>query len=163
VSYLPFMLATACHLPQLQARTVATECQPASGQSYPTMALPNVTPPLRCCRPALPAGKSTLLVALLHFLLQQRGKQGSPLRDSRILVAAHTNVAVDRVLLGEAGGWVGRRSSSRTRGGAGGSVGCEWGKAGSRLGQVGKEGVQARGITGESGAAGSCIPTANVL
>lgn len=49
------------------------------------------------------AGKSTLLVALLHFLLLQRARAGSPLAGARVLVSAHTNVAVDRVLLG---GWM---------------------------------------------------------
>ena len=48
----------------------------------------------------LRAGKSTLLVALLHFLLRQRACGGSPLAGCRMLVAASTNVAVDRVLLG---------------------------------------------------------------
>lgn len=36
-----------------------------------------------CCSPA---GKSTLLVALLHFLLQQRSREGSPLAGARMLV-----------------------------------------------------------------------------
>lgn len=46
-------------------------------------------------------GKSTLLVAILHLLLRQRAKAGRPLAGGRVLVSAHTNVAVDRVLLGE--------------------------------------------------------------
>ena len=96
-----------------------------------------VFPVVACCAPA---GKSTLLVALLHFLLEQRSREGSPLAGARMLVrcgcfvgwgrmgcgcwharraagirlrraidahpsgipirSAHTNVAVDRVLLG---------------------------------------------------------------
>jgi hypothetical protein len=50
--------------------------------------------------PCPTAGKSTLLVALLRFVLAQRGVAGSPLAAARVLVCAHTNVAVDRVLLG---------------------------------------------------------------
>ena len=46
------------------------------------------------------SGKSTLLVALIHLLLGMRGVPGSALAQARVLVAAHTNVAVDRVLLG---------------------------------------------------------------
>ena len=51
-------------------------------------------------------GKSSLLVAVLHLLLKLRnlgaGADGSanPLSQSRVLVSAHTNVAVDRVLDG---------------------------------------------------------------
>lgn len=40
-------------------------------------------------------------MAILHLLLQQRAKRGSPLAGGRVLVSAHTNVAVDRVLLGK--------------------------------------------------------------
>ncbi|KAK9809918.1 hypothetical protein WJX72_001732 [[Myrmecia] bisecta] len=46
------------------------------------------------------SGKSTLLVALVHFLVKAINEEGSALPHARILVAAHTNVAVDRVLLG---------------------------------------------------------------
>lgn len=45
-------------------------------------------------------GKSTLLVALLHYLLAQRKKAKSALKGCRVLVTAHTNVAVDRVISG---------------------------------------------------------------
>lgn len=45
-------------------------------------------------------GKSSLLVAILHFLLEQRRVAGSPLGGARVAVCAHTNVAVDRVMLG---------------------------------------------------------------
>lgn len=45
-------------------------------------------------------GKSTLLVAVLHYLLAQRVKPEGPLRNCRVLVTAHTNVAVDRVISG---------------------------------------------------------------
>lgn len=45
-------------------------------------------------------GKSTLLVALLHYLLAQRTQAKGPLKGCRILVTAHTNIAVDRVILG---------------------------------------------------------------
>lgn len=66
---------------------------------------------MHCCTAPLRAGKSTLLVALLHFLLHQRGLQGSPLAGARVLVSAHTNVAVDRVLLG---GWAALRVPERS-------------------------------------------------
>jgi len=51
-------------------------------------------------------GKSSLLIAVLHLVLKLRnlgaGADGSvnPLSQSRVLVSAHTNVAVDRVLTG---------------------------------------------------------------
>ena len=45
-------------------------------------------------------GKSTLLVALLQYLLHQRSQDKGPLKGCRILVTAHTNIAVDRVILG---------------------------------------------------------------
>lgn len=51
------------------------------------------------------SGKSTLLVTLLRFLLRARTVAGSPLEGARILVSSGTNVAVDRVLMGEPGGW----------------------------------------------------------
>lgn len=43
-------------------------------------------------------GKSLLLVAAIHLLLALRGREG-PLKGARVAVAAHTNAAVDRVLL----------------------------------------------------------------
>ncbi len=43
----------------------------------------NVFAVVACCAPA---GKSTLLVALLHFLLEQRSREGSPLAGARMLV-----------------------------------------------------------------------------
>ena len=43
-------------------------------------------------------GKSLLLVAAIHLLLALRGKEG-PLKGTRVAVAAHTNAALDRVLL----------------------------------------------------------------
>ena len=69
---------------------------------------------------SLRAGKSTLLVALLHFLLAQRGVQGSPLAGARVLVSAHTNVAVDRVLTGALAGpampaWLGLPAAAAGR------------------------------------------------
>ena len=45
-------------------------------------------------------GKSSLLVALVHFLLGQRTQQGSALLGCRVLLSAHTNVAVDRLMTG---------------------------------------------------------------
>jgi hypothetical protein len=60
-------------------------------------------------------GKSSLLIAVLHLILQLRKLAGgggggggggdagaftNPLAESRVLVSAHTNVAVDRVLTG---------------------------------------------------------------
>ena len=45
-------------------------------------------------------GKSTLLVALLHYFLAQRARDKRPLKGCRVLVTAHTNVAVDRVMWG---------------------------------------------------------------
>ncbi|KAG7669212.1 hypothetical protein Ndes2526B_g05511 [Nannochloris sp. 'desiccata'] len=51
-------------------------------------------------------GKSSLLIAVLHLLLKLRNlgagadRSANPLSQSRVLVSAHTNVAVDRVLTG---------------------------------------------------------------
>eukprot|EP00887_Chlorella_sp_A99_P002672 scaffold6.g2672.t1 len=70
-------------------RSVAAWCQPGGGGS-----------PICLVHGPFGSGKSTLLVALLHFLLGQRKQHGSPLANARVLVAAHTNVAVDRMLLG---------------------------------------------------------------
>jgi len=47
-------------------------------------------------------GKSSLIVALIHYILEARKmthNTGEQLAKARILVSAHTNVAVDRVLL----------------------------------------------------------------
>ena len=44
------------------------------------------------------SGKTQLLVAIISFLAQQMEVHGHA--DARILVAAHTNTAVDRVLVG---------------------------------------------------------------
>jgi hypothetical protein len=49
------------------------------------------------------SGKSTLLGAMLEYFALQLadGRRGSsPSPSARILVAAHTNVAVDRLLIG---------------------------------------------------------------
>lgn len=45
-------------------------------------------------------GKSSLLVALIHYLLAQRGQEGSALKGCRVLLSAHTNIAVDRLMTG---------------------------------------------------------------
>jgi len=50
-------------------------------------------------------GKSQLLVSALHLLLSLRGQDragsaGGKLHGARVLVCSHTNIAVDRVLLG---------------------------------------------------------------
>lgn len=45
-------------------------------------------------------GKSSLLVALIHYLLAQRGQAGSALKGCRVLLSAHTNIAVDRLMTG---------------------------------------------------------------
>jgi AAA domain/Protein of unknown function (DUF2439) len=50
-------------------------------------------------------GKSSLLIAVLHLLLKLRQLDAgeystNPLSQSRVLISAHTNVAVDRVLTG---------------------------------------------------------------
>lgn len=54
---------------------------------------------------AVAAGKTTLLVALVLFLRGVAGAGGSgdggrPAARPRVLVAAHTNAAVDNILLG---------------------------------------------------------------
>ncbi|KAL4457552.1 hypothetical protein ABPG75_012417 [Micractinium tetrahymenae] len=87
---------------------VASWCQPGGGGSGGSAskargggAAGQAPPPVCLVHGPFGSGKSTLLVALLHFLLDQRGRrQGSPLAGARVLVSAHTNVAVDRVLLG---------------------------------------------------------------
>lgn len=58
-------------------------------------------PPVCIIHGPFGSGKSTLLVATLAFLADQLAKR-KPAQPSsnRILMAAHTNVAVDRVLLG---------------------------------------------------------------
>ncbi len=46
-------------------------------------------------------GKSSLLVALVHYLLAQRTQQqSSGLKGCRVLLSAHTNIAVDRLMTG---------------------------------------------------------------
>ena len=45
-------------------------------------------------------GKSSLLVALVHYLLTQRSQAGSALKGCRVLLSAHTNIAVDRLMTG---------------------------------------------------------------
>ena len=45
-------------------------------------------------------GKSQLLISLLHFMLQVRTSAGKGLTGCRILVCSHTNIAVDRILMG---------------------------------------------------------------
>ena len=45
-------------------------------------------------------GKSSLLVAIIHYVLTQRSQASSALKGCRILVSAHTNVAVDRLMTG---------------------------------------------------------------
>ena len=46
-------------------------------------------------------GKSKLLVAMLHLMAHHmRSKYMEPGQPKRVLLAAHTNIAVDRVLLG---------------------------------------------------------------
>ena len=45
-------------------------------------------------------GKSSLLVAVIHYLLKQRNQQGSALKGCRVMLSAHTNVAVDRLMTG---------------------------------------------------------------
>ena len=45
------------------------------------------------------SGKSSTLVAILHLILKLRASSGH-LSNSRVMVCSHTNIAVDRVLLG---------------------------------------------------------------
>ena len=45
-------------------------------------------------------GKSSLLVALIHYLLAQRHQARSALKGCRVLLSAHTNIAVDRLMTG---------------------------------------------------------------
>lgn len=46
------------------------------------------------------SGKSSLLVALVHYLLAEHSQAGSALRGCRVLLSAHTNIAVDRLMTG---------------------------------------------------------------
>ena len=47
------------------------------------------------------AGKSKLLVAMLHLMVHyMRSKSPESGQPKRVLLAAHTNIAVDRILLG---------------------------------------------------------------
>ena len=64
--------------------------------------LQGVDPPSPLCIIHGPfgSGKSSTLVAMIHFFAKQLAKQGSKAASARVLVAAHTNVAVDRVLTG---------------------------------------------------------------
>ena len=39
-------------------------------------------------------------MALIHYLLAQRGQAGSALKGCRVLLSAHTNIAVDRLMTG---------------------------------------------------------------
>ena len=72
--------------------TWATTPSPAANKNNSPVCL--VFGPFGC-------GKSTLLVAVLHLLLILRKEENNnPLSGVRVLVSAHTNVAVDRVLLG---------------------------------------------------------------
>ena len=43
-------------------------------------------------------GKSSLLVALILYLLTQRSQASSALKGCRVLLSAHTNIAVDRLM-----------------------------------------------------------------
>ena len=45
-------------------------------------------------------GKSSLLIALIQYLLAHRSQAGSSLKGCRVLLSAHTNVAVDRLMTG---------------------------------------------------------------
>ena len=45
------------------------------------------------------SGKSSTLVAILHLILKLRASSGA-LSNARVMVCSHTNIAVDRVLLG---------------------------------------------------------------
>lgn len=59
----------------------------------------SLKPPFSIIHGPFGSGKSTLLVAMLHFFAQQMvNMPGSS--SPRLLVTAHTNVAVDRILLG---------------------------------------------------------------
>jgi len=59
------------------------------------------TPPVCVVHGPFGSGKSTLLVAMLeYFALQLSKEQRQGSTSARILVAAHTNVAVDRLLIG---------------------------------------------------------------
>ena len=99
--------ACLCHTAKEAALNVlasavpAPSCPQAGRAGAPAPAAPRASaPPICLIHGPFGSGKSTLLVAILHLLLRQRGKAGGPLAGGRILVSAHTNVAVDRVLLG---------------------------------------------------------------
>ena len=59
-------------------------------------------PPVCLIHGPFGTGKSTLLVAILHLIMSLRNLDGeeTALSNARVLVSAHTNVAVDRVLTG---------------------------------------------------------------
>ena len=47
------------------------------------------------------AGKTKLLVAMLHLMVRYMRREGAPEgAPKRVLLAAHTNTAVDRVMAG---------------------------------------------------------------
>ena len=69
--------------------------------SAAAIAPPALQPPICLIHGPFGTGKSSLLVALLRLLLLLRELPGTPCSGARVLVSAHTNVAVDRVLLGE--------------------------------------------------------------
>jgi hypothetical protein len=60
--------------------------------------LPAQASPLCVIHGPFGTGKSLLLVAAIRLLLALRDRPG-PLRGARVAVAAHTNAAVDRVML----------------------------------------------------------------
>ena len=63
-------------------------------------ACPQAASPVCLVHGPFGCGKSSLLVALIHYLLAQRGQEGSALKGCRVLLSAHTNIAVDRLMTG---------------------------------------------------------------
>ena len=73
-------------------------CHSALSNVY--MFTPQAASPLCIVHGPFGCGKSSLLVALIHYLLAQRGQEGSALKGCRVLLSAHTNIAVDRLMTG---------------------------------------------------------------
>ena len=88
-------------LQQLHSERAASLDAVCSDASARRMQEGCAAPPICVIHGPFGSGKSTLLVAMLQLFALQMVKPGREKSDSaRILVAAHTNVAVDRVLTG---------------------------------------------------------------